>query len=85
MDEKPSPEPTPFSKEQIEVLQKLFSQSLPAAVPTVVGTGSLSQKGNFLSALNVKKEKLSPWIIDSGASDHMIGDEKLFFYLQSML
>ena len=78
MDEKPSPEPTPFSKEQIEVLQKLFNQSLPAAVPTVVGTGSLAQKGNFLSALNVKKEKLSPWIIDSGASDHMTGDEKLF-------
>ena len=51
----------------------------------MVGTGSLAQKGNFFSAINVKKEKLSPWIIDSGASDHMIGDEKLFFYLQSML
>ncbi|RVX20874.1 hypothetical protein CK203_002528 [Vitis vinifera] len=46
MDEKPSPEPTPFSKERIEVLQKLFSQPLPAAVPTVVGTGSLAQKAD---------------------------------------
>ncbi|RVW54694.1 Retrovirus-related Pol polyprotein from transposon TNT 1-94 [Vitis vinifera] len=46
MDEKPSPEPTPFSKERIEVLQKLFSQPLPAAVHTVVGTGSLAQKAD---------------------------------------
>ncbi|RVX02120.1 hypothetical protein CK203_025356 [Vitis vinifera] len=46
MDEKPSPEPTPFSKEQIEVLQKLFSQSLPAPTPTMVRTGSLAQKAD---------------------------------------
>ncbi|KAF5450286.1 hypothetical protein F2P56_030651 [Juglans regia] len=45
MDEQPPPEPTPFSKEQIEILQKMFSQSLPAPAPIVVGTGSLAQKG----------------------------------------
>ena len=47
MDEKPSPDPTPFSKEQIEVLQKLFSQSLPALAPPVVGISSLARKGHF--------------------------------------
>lgn len=44
----------------------------------MIRTGSLAQKGNFLSALNVKREKPSSWIVDSGASDHMTGDAKIF-------
>ena len=67
-------EPNPFSKEQLEVLQKFFNQS--SQNTTVTGTGSLAQKGTFLNALSVKKEQQSSWIVDSGASDHMTGDVK---------
>ena len=76
-DEKSTPvEPTPFSKEQMEILQKMFhqSQQIPGNSTSMIGTGSLAQKGNFLRALNVKRKKHSPWIVDSGASDHMTGD-----------
>ena len=45
---------------------------------SIVGSGSLAQKGNFIAALKVKKENLSPWIIDLGAFDHMIGDTTIF-------
>lgn len=69
----------PFSKEQIEVRQRMFNQ--PQAKPNnsnvIVGTGSLAQKGNFPSALNIKKEKISPWIVDSRALDQMTGDASI--------
>ncbi|KAI9162379.1 hypothetical protein LWI28_026726 [Acer negundo] len=70
-----SVESSPFNREQMELLQKLFTQS---SSQVVIGTGSLAQKGNFLKALNVKREQYNPWIIDSGASDHMTGDAKIF-------
>ncbi|RVW27267.1 hypothetical protein CK203_103096 [Vitis vinifera] len=34
-------------------------------------TSFLAQKGTFRTALSNTTEKLDPWIIDSGASDHM--------------
>ena len=60
----------------MEILQKMFhqSQQIPGNSTSMIGTGSLAQKGNFLRALNVKRKKHSPWIVDSGASDHMTGD-----------
>ena len=39
------------------------------------GSGLLAQKGKFSTALTVSHS--SPWIIDSGASDHMTGDATL--------
>ena len=38
----------------MELLQKMFQQSQQTVAATPIGTGSLAQKGNFLSALNVK-------------------------------
>ena len=68
----------PFTKEQIDSLCKLL-QSLS---PTINSSSSCSlvQKGNYLttSLYSVKPNSICPWIIDSGATDHMTGSSKLF-------
>ncbi|KAL5840582.1 hypothetical protein ACOSQ4_013190 [Xanthoceras sorbifolium] len=72
----------PFSKEQMAVLQRFFTQSTQSSQNPVVGTGSLAHKGNFLTAFKVGKEKNQSWIVDSGASDHMTGDATRFHTFQ---
>ena len=65
-----------FSKEQMEFLQKLIN---PQHLNTsVIRTGSLVHKGNFLNALKTTRETNWPWIVDSRASDHMTGDARVF-------
>ncbi|RVW18491.1 Retrovirus-related Pol polyprotein from transposon RE1 [Vitis vinifera] len=54
------PEPSPFNKEQMEMLQKLLSQ---------VGSGSTTSV-----AFTANRGGMRPWIVDTGASDHMTGD-----------
>ncbi|RVW73975.1 Retrovirus-related Pol polyprotein from transposon TNT 1-94 [Vitis vinifera] len=54
------PEPSPFNKEQMEMLQKLLSQ---------VGSGSTTGV-----AFTANRGRMRPWIVDTGASDHMTGD-----------
>jgi hypothetical protein len=55
-------------------LQKLFSQFQTQSGPS----GSVAQRGNVQSALSVKSRNHTPWIIDSGASDHMTYSHTLF-------
>ena len=43
-----------------------------------ISTGSFAHKGNYLSALFVNSMSSKPWIVDSGASDHMTRDASLF-------
>ncbi|RVW26161.1 Retrovirus-related Pol polyprotein from transposon TNT 1-94 [Vitis vinifera] len=54
------PEPSPFNKEQMEMLQKLLSQ---------VGSGSTTGV-----AFTANRGGMRSWIVDTGASDHMTGD-----------
>ncbi|RVW82959.1 Retrovirus-related Pol polyprotein from transposon RE2 [Vitis vinifera] len=54
------PEPSPFNKEQMKMLQKLLSQ---------VGSGSTTG-----IAFTANRGGMKPWIVDIGASDHMTGD-----------
>ena len=81
MEENPSLELQLFSKEQIEFMQKFFNSNQPhhgtLSFSTNVGTSSLAQKGNFLSALKTRKEQVKPWLVDSGASIHMTGDSSI--------
>lgn len=58
-----SAETNPFTKEQLKVLQELFSKTQNSTT----GTSMLTQKGNFITACTVNKEKVRPWIVDSGA------------------
>ncbi|RVW71473.1 Retrovirus-related Pol polyprotein from transposon TNT 1-94 [Vitis vinifera] len=44
----------------------------------VIGSGTLAHKGNFLSAFIAGKKCKKPWIVDSGASDHMTGAATIF-------
>ncbi|RVW35969.1 Retrovirus-related Pol polyprotein from transposon TNT 1-94 [Vitis vinifera] len=83
-EQSPQPEASPFNKEQMEMLQKLLSPLLSVQSQTgsssnqVIGSGTLAHKGNFLSAFTAGKKRKKPWIVDSGASDHMTGDATIF-------
>ncbi|KAL6327926.1 hypothetical protein AAG906_031270 [Vitis piasezkii] len=54
------PKPSPFNKEQMEMLQKLLSQ---------VGSDSTTE-----ISFTANRGGMKPWIVDIGASDHMTGD-----------
>ena len=68
----------PFTKEQLEHLQKLF-QSTQFSNHSCF----LAQSGNYLYAAlsSVQLNSVSTWIIDYGAPDHMTGCSSLFFIL----
>ena len=57
---------SPFSKEQMDHLLKLLKSNSTSGIPSV----SLAQTGSALHTFSLCKNSV-PWIIDSGASDHM--------------
>ncbi|RVX03686.1 putative mitochondrial protein [Vitis vinifera] len=61
---RPPPKPR-----QTKLLQKFSS--------TTLSSGSLAKKGTFLTALSTMSQTI-PWIVDSGASDHMTDAHHLF-------
>ncbi|KAH9657194.1 retrovirus-related pol polyprotein from transposon RE1 [Citrus sinensis] len=65
-----------FTKEQLEQLYRFLNQS--QSLPNPSSFSSLAQKGNNFTTLGVVYEKQDPWIIDSGATDHMTSHSKLF-------
>ena len=75
VEQKGNSESSPFTKEQLEHLYKLFTTKM-----SVTPSSSLAQKSISFSAalLSSKPDSKAPWIIDSGASDHMTNCSKLF-------
>ena len=67
-----------FNSDQLAKLYELFS-NFQASVQssTTLSSGSLAQKGTFLTALSTMSH-ITPWIIDFGASDHMTNAHHLF-------
>ena len=66
----------PFTKDQLDTLQQLLNKS---PQPTLVyDLGGVTQQGDYNQTLHVAKSSFAPWIVDSGASDHITGDKSLF-------
>lgn len=74
-----------LSREQFEQLQNILNTKLtnqnqfpPEGQQPTSNTSLLAQKGTFLTALNGKSETIEPWVIDSGATDHITGCANFF-------
>ena len=68
-------EASPFTKEQMAQLHALLkSTSSSSGIPNV----SVAQSGKEINALNCFFPNYAPWVIDSGASDHMTNSSNLF-------
>ena len=74
----PAVESSPFTKEQLEVLQKLLSNTLSQHTAVAPFASMHAQAGNLLSAFSMRDKCSKNWNVDSGASNHMTGDESIF-------
>ncbi|KAL6312310.1 hypothetical protein AAG906_004931 [Vitis piasezkii] len=72
-DERPRVETSPFTTEQMEHLLALLKSNLTSDTSSV----SLAHTGNELYALSCRF-KSTPWIIHSGASNHMTNSSNMF-------
>ena len=65
-----------FSKSQMELLQKMFNNSISQSKTTNT-TANIAQAGTSHKALSAKTGA-NMWILNSGATDHMTGSSNLF-------
>ncbi|KAL8101714.1 hypothetical protein AgCh_033561 [Apium graveolens] len=72
---------SPFTQEQMDILQKLLNKEQSKS--SLIGNGSVAQKGTTHHALNATKDYDTSWIVDSGASEHMTGNPTLFHSYQT--
>ena len=67
-----------FSSDQFAKLYELLSNFKASGQSSIsLSSGPLAYKGTFLTALRTTSH-ITPWIIDSGASNHMIDAHHLF-------
>ena len=74
MDNQALPEPNPFNKEQMEILHKLFNQ---VTLNSNAWTYLVAQKETH-SVFTTNSRASKPWIVDTGAFDHMTRDASMF-------
>ena len=65
------------SDQLAKLYELLFNFQASSQFSTTLSSGSLAHKGTFLTALNTMSH-ITPWIIDSGAFDHMTDAHNLF-------
>ncbi|KAE8732721.1 homogentisate phytyltransferase 1 [Hibiscus syriacus] len=73
-------EPSAFSKEQLEKLYQLMSSHSIPNTPnpsSYIASSSIAQKGTYPTAF-IAGSKSNPWIIDSGATNHMTDSCSIF-------
>ena len=67
-----------FNSNQLAKLYELLSNfQASSQFSTTLSSGSLAHKGTFFTALSTMSH-ITPWIIDSGASDHITDAHNLF-------
>ena len=59
----------------MEALQKMLQATVQNALNTAgTSTVTMAEQGNSFTVLGARVQDVKPWIVDSGASDHMTGD-----------
>ena len=81
----PAAEFSHFTKEQLEVLQKLLNNTLSQHTAVAPSASMHAQAGNLFSAFSVRDKCSKHWIVDLGASDHMIVTPTLQYALLMVL
>jgi len=77
--EKGTPAPVSLTPDQLEVLQQLLNQNKTQKIAESSDNDNnlgvlLAKQGKISHSLFSKRLSIGVWIIDTGASDHMIGD-----------
>lgn len=72
-----------FTKEQLDILQKLFNQTISTPTSSLVSTDNVVHQGKSSIALSTQHELSNSWIVDSRASYHMVGNLKFFAHFSS--
>ena len=82
MEQPPVSESSPFTKEQLEVLQQLLNNALSQHTAAAPSASMHPQASNLFSTFSMRDKCSKNWIVDSRASDHVTGDESIFDYYQ---
>ncbi|XP_020577795.1 uncharacterized protein LOC110022960 [Phalaenopsis equestris] len=78
IDDLPALAPSPFSKEQLDLLNKLIGKPPDLAVLDPIN-GLLAHQCTFHYAFTVNLGSFDQWIINFGTSHHMTGDVSLLY------
>ncbi|CAN1338248.1 hypothetical protein LINPERPRIM_LOCUS37987, partial [Linum perenne] len=78
----PETDSSPFSKELVNALEKLFPKMLSKAPPSQynppdIYSGLFANRGNRISTYSVNSSICYQWIIDLGCSNDMMGSKEV--------
>lgn len=62
------------------MLEKLLIQQTSSSTSSIIGTGTTAIRGDIHVFFLAKSDFSQYWIVDSGASDHMTSNFKMFSF-----